>query len=110
MRRVPENLFGLAAGVLIGGCGVLVHNFSLGWFPLGLLVGLLGGFSASKVLGVRFGRRSIRFWFLLGWSAATLRAATFGNGEELLVMSNGTGNTFLALGFLLMVASIGSRL
>ena len=110
MRRFSENLIGIAVGILVGGCGVLVHNFYLGRFPLGLLIALLGSFSASAIMGVRFGRRSIRFWFVLGWIAVTLRGATFGNGDELLVMSNGAGNTLLALGFLLMLASIWSRL
>ncbi len=110
MKRALENIFGIAVGVFVGGFGVLVHNFALGSFPVGLVIGLIGGFSASKILGERFGRRAIRFWFLVGWTLVTLRGASFGNGDELLIMSNGSGNTFLALGFLLMLVSIWSRL
>lgn len=110
MRRIVENFVGIATGALIGGAGVLVHNISIGWFPGGLLVALLGAMSASKILGVRFGRRGIRIWFLLGWSAIALRGATFGNGEELLIMANGSGDTFLAVGFLLVLVSIWSRI
>ena len=110
MKRISENFVGIAAGVLIGGAGALVHNLSIGWFPAGLVLALLGAISASKILGMRFGRRGIRIWFLLGWSALALRGSTFGNGEELLIMANGPGNTFLAVGFLLVLVSIWSRL
>jgi hypothetical protein len=110
MKRTLENLFGIAAGIVIGALGVLIHNFTFGFFPFGLAIALLGGFSASKILGERYGRRGIRFWFLVGWTLVTVRGATFGNGDELLIMSNGAGNTFLALGFLLMLVSIWSRL
>lgn len=110
MRRSLENLFAIIAGAIIGGLGTVVHNFSLGWFPLGVLVALLGSFAASKVVGIRTGRRAIRIWFLLGWTLIVLRASIFGNSDELLIMANGAGNAYLGLGFLLVVIAIWTRL
>ena len=110
MKRFLENILALASGVICGLLGVLIHNLTWSWFPYGLVIALLGGAAATKMLGARFGRRGVRFWFLFGWIAIVLRGSIFGNGDELLVMANGTGNAFLALGFLLMAASIWSRL
>lgn len=110
MRRIVENFIGIATGTLIGIAGVLVQNVSIGWFPGGLIIALLGAMSTSTLLGARFGRRGVRIWFLLGWSAVALRGATFGNGDELLIMANGPGDTFLAVGFLLVLVSIWSRI
>jgi hypothetical protein len=110
MSGAFANLLATLAGVIIGGLGTLVHNFSLGWFPLGVLVALMGSFAASKALGMYFGRRDVRIFFLLGWTLIVLRASIFGNSDELLIMANGTGNTYLGLGFLLVVLGIWSRI
>lgn len=110
MRRAIENFSALLVGVVIGTLGVVVHNFFIGWFPVGLLAALFGSVAASAVLGIRSGRRGVRFWFLLGWLLITLRAALFGNSDELLIMANGAGNTYLGLGFLLVLVSIWTRL
>ena len=110
MSRLFGNLFAIGSGILAGALAILIHNFYIGWLPLGLIVGLLGCLATSQLIGVQFGRRGVRFWFVLGWTVIALRAATFGNGDELLIMANGAGNTFLGLGFLLMVISIWVRL
>lgn len=110
MRRIVENLSAFCAGALVSVLGIFIHNYFFGWFPLGLIIALAGTVAASSIIGVRFGRRGVRFWMLMGWSFLTFRGATFGNGDELLIMANGAGNTFLGLGFLLMVASIWVRL
>jgi hypothetical protein len=110
MRRTFENILAIISGVIIGGLGTVVHNFSLGWFPFGVLVALSGSFTASKALGIRFGRKAVRIWFLIGWTLIVLRASIFGNSDELLIMANGTGNTYLGLGFLLVVIAIWTRL
>ena len=110
MRRTFEYFLAIIAGVIIGGLGTLVHNYALGWFPLGVIAALLGSFAASKALGIRFGRRDVRIFFLLGWTLVVLRASIFGNSDELLIMANGTGNTYLGLGFLLVIMSIWSRI
>ena len=110
MRRILENLIAIIAGVIIGALGTVVHNFSLGWFPLGVIVALLGSYAASKALGIRFGRRAVRIWFLIGWTLIVLRASIFGNSDELLIMANGPGNAYLGLGFLVVVITIWTRL
>lgn len=110
MRLIFENLIAIIAGVIIGGLGTVVHNFSLGWFPLGVIVALLGSYAASKALGIRFGRRAVRIWFLIGWTLIVLRASIFGNSDELLIMANGPGNAYLGLGFLVVVITIWTRL
>lgn len=110
MNRISQNLLALLIGLVIGALGTVVHNFALGWFPLGLLVALLGSASATRIIGVRFARRGVRFWFLLGWSAIVFRAATFGNSDELLIMSNNAGNAYLALGFALVLGNIWARI
>lgn len=110
MRRVFENALAFASGAVISVLGIFIHNFFLGWFPLGLIVGLTGSVAASRIIGIKYGRRGVRFWMAAGWILLTLRGATFGNGDELLIMANGAGNTFLGLGFLLMVGSIWTRL
>lgn len=110
MKRFTENVLAIVFGIFISGLGVLIHNYRIGWFPAGLIVALLGTYSASRIIGARYGRRGARFWFLVGWTAIALRGASFGNGDELLIMANGPGNAFLGLGFLLVVLSIGTRL
>lgn len=109
MRRVLENLTGLVSGVVIGTFGVVIHNFSVGWFPLGLIIALLGSASANSALGIYWGRRGVRFWFLLGWTLIALRGGVFGNSDELLIMANGAGDAYLGLGFLLVLATIWTR-
>ena len=110
MKRLVENLSSLAVGIVIAALAIVVHNFAIASVPVGLLVGLAASVAASKVLGVRFGRRGVRLWFLIGWTALTLRASIFGNGDELLIMANGAGNAFLSLGFLLVLITIWTRL
>lgn len=110
MRRLFENLFAIAAGVIIAVFGTVIHNYSIGWFPFGVMVAVLASASASILLGIRCGRRGVRFWFLVGWIAIVLRAATFGNSDELLIMANGPGNGYLGLGFLVVLLSIWARI
>lgn len=110
MRRVLENLTGLVGGIVVGTLGVLVHNLSLGPVPYGVIAALLGSVAASLAIGSRAGRRGVRFWFLLGWAVIALRASIFGNSDELLIMANGQGNTYLGLGFLLVLLTIWARI
>jgi hypothetical protein len=110
MRRLIENFSTFTAGVIIGALGVVVHNFSIGWFPLGLIAALVGSFAATRVIGIYLGRRGVRLWFLLGWTFIALRGGIFGNSDELLIMSNGAGNAFLGLGFLLVLVGIWARI
>ena len=110
MKRGAMNIIALGCGLFIGALGTLVHNITLGWFPLGLLIAIVGSGAASKVIGVRFGRRGVRFWFFVGWMLIVLRAAIFGNSDELLIMANSTGNAFLGLGFLVVLLTIWSRI
>lgn len=110
MKRIFENFTGLASGVIIGTLGVVVHNFSIGWFPLGLILALLGSVAANRILGIHWGRRGVRFWFLLGWSLIALRGGVFGNSDELLIMANGAGDAYLGLGFILVLVSIWARI
>lgn len=110
MRRALENLFALIVGVIIATFGALVHNLILGPVPYGVIAGVVGSVAASVLIGSRLGRRGARFWFLLGWSAITLRASIFGNSDELLIMANGPGNAYLSLGFLLVLITIWTRI
>jgi hypothetical protein len=110
MRTSIENLFAIFAGAIIGTAGALVHNLALGPVPIGVIAAIAGSVAASLYIGSRMGRRSARFWFLLGWGALTLRASIFGNSDELLVMANGPGNAYLGLGFLLVLISIRARI
>lgn len=110
MRRLIENLSTLAIGIVVGTLGVVVHNYSIGWFPFGLIVALAGSVAASGVMGVHWARRGVRIWFLIGWSFVALRAGMFGNSDELLIMANGTGSAYLGLGLLLVFLSIWARI
>lgn len=109
MTRGLSNIVALGSGLIIGALGTVVHNLTFGWFPFGLIIAIFGSAAASKVIGVRFGRRGVRFWFFVGWTLIVLRAAIFGNSDELLIMANGTGNTYLGLGFLVVLLTIWAR-
>ena len=110
MKRVLESGLAIGAGVCIAALATVVHNYTIARFPIGLVVAIAGSAATSRFLGVRFGRRGVRFWFFVGWTALVLRAAIFGNSEELLIMANGTGNTFLGLGFVVVLLTIWSRI
>ena len=110
MKRVLESGFALGVGICIAALATVVHNYTIARFPIGLVVAIAGSAATSRFLGIRFGRRGVRFWFFLGWTALVLRGASFGNSDELLIMANGTGNAFLGLGFIVVLLSIWSRI
>jgi len=110
VRRVLESGFALGVGICIAVLATAVHNYTIARLPIGLVVAIVGSAAASRFLGIRFGRRGVRFWFFLGWTALVLRGASFGNSDELLIMANGTGNAFLGLGFIVVLLSIWSRI
>ncbi|MEJ6573531.1 MAG: hypothetical protein QNL78_00190 [Actinomycetes bacterium] len=90
----------LLFGSLIGFIGVVLHN-SLQ--PFGILLALLTTAIGINFAGQLFGARKFKLIAAVAWLAVALRAGTYGQSNEILIISNLYGNIFL-LGGLLMAA------
>ena len=85
----------VVVGVVLGIAGVLLYNTLV---PVGLLVTLISTGVGIWFLGRSLGSRKFKFISALSWLAVVLRAGTPGNGNELLILGNLTGDLFLLFG------------
>ena len=99
-------LLGILIGALTGILAVLIHAWG---FPLGILIAVSGSYAVTYLLGQYFGSRVAKIGFAIGWIAIILRAALFGNSDELLISNNLAGNLILTIGFLIVLIGIGAR-
>jgi hypothetical protein len=93
----------LCFGALIGFCTVLLHNFAP---PFGFLTSLILTFLGIKVVGQRFFYIRYQIYAAAAWLAVVVRAATPGNGDEILVYGNTYGNLFLLGGFVATITAL----
>lgn len=102
MRSLLSLIFGAFAGVI----AVLLHQ-SLP--PVGVITSLLFSYISIWIIGRHYGSRRYKWIAAIGWVAVIFRAATFGEGQELLVQGDGVGSTLLLLGTLVVLAAIAAR-
>lgn len=89
-----RNLINLLFGAGIGISGVFLHN---AYRPFGLIISSVALMLATYLLREMYRTRTSFLFFAIGWLFIVVRAASTGNGGELLVEGNGYG-TFLLLG------------
>ena len=102
MRFLIAVIYGAASGVI----AILLHQSIP---PVGVIASLLITYLSIWSIGRRYGRRLYKWGAALGWFAITIRASTFGAGQELLVQGDGVGSTLLLLGTLTALAAVAAR-
>lgn len=97
-------------GVFAGACTAVLATLIHAWiFPAGIIIAISGSVAVSFLLGQYFGSRILKVGFAFGWLGLIVRAATFGNSDELLISNNPAGNLLLTLGFFAVLIGIGAR-
>jgi hypothetical protein len=96
-------LFSLLAGVATAVAATFLHRFAP---PFGLVISILGTFTAIWVIGLIHAARRFKFVAAIGWSVIFVQAATFGVGKELLVQGDNLGNAFFFLSFAALAIAI----
>jgi hypothetical protein len=84
-------------GTLIGFIGVALHN---AFQPLGIILALLTTAVGINFAGELFGERKFKIVAAIAWLLVALRAGSYGQSHEILVISNSYGNIFLLGGLL----------
>ena len=100
-----KTIGSLLFGALVGFVGVILHN---AFSPVGIFLALAFTLVAINFAGHFFGSRRFKVIAAVAWVLVVLRAGTYGQSEEILVISNLNGNLFL-LGGLLIVVVIALR-
>jgi hypothetical protein len=96
------KVFGsLLLGAIIGFVGVLLHN---AFPPFGIILAILTTAVGINFAGQLFGFRKYKIITAVAWIAVALRAGSYGQSHEILIISNTNGNVFLLGG--LLVATI----
>ncbi len=91
-------------GALIGFIGVILHN---AFQPFGLILAILVTAVGVNFAGELFGSRKFKIVTGLAWLLVALRAGSYGQSFEILIISNSYGDIFLLGG--LLVATIFAR-
>ena len=91
----------LLLGTTVGFVGVLLHN---AFPPVGSILAILTTAVGINFAGQLFGLRKYKIITAVAWLAVALRAGSFGQSHEILIISNTYGNIFLLGG--LLVATI----
>jgi hypothetical protein len=89
--RIGSWLVALVVGLVYGVAGTVAHAYSIGWFPLGLILAIIG--SAALLLAVRL-LTSDRWAALAtgaGMMVATLVFSGSGPGGSVVVPQTGLG-------------------
>jgi|TARA_B110000503_G_scaffold42920_1_gene70266 hypothetical protein len=92
----------LIFGALVGFIGVILHN---AFAPVGIFLALITTLVAINFAGHLFGSRSFKVIAAVAWLLVALRAGTYGQSEEILIISNLNGNLFLLGGLLIVVVA-----
>jgi hypothetical protein len=96
-------LTSLLSGLLVGIAAIFLHVFVP---PFGILLALLGTFTAIWSLGRCYGSRKYKFVASASWTATFYQAATFGSGKEILVLGDNLGNGFLYSSFIVIFIAV----
>jgi len=98
-----KYLLSIAVGIATGVAATFIHRFAP---PFGLVISILGTFTAVWGIGRIYARRRFKFIAALGWIVIFFQAATFGAGKELLVQGGNLGNAFFFLSFTALATAI----
>lgn len=99
MKLIASLFFGLAAGV----AAVFLHLFLP---PLGLVIAIIGTFTAIWAAGRKYGKRRFKFAAALAWLYIFARASSFGTGKEIFIQGDNLGNYFLFFSFIALALAI----
>lgn len=99
-------LISLIVGAAASAIAILLHQ-SLP--PFGVITSLLLSYCSIWLIGRTYQSRFLKWIAAIGWIAMTLRGATFGTGQELLIQGDGVGSTLLLLGTLTVLIAIAAR-
>ncbi|NDE71518.1 MAG: hypothetical protein EB054_02230 [Actinobacteria bacterium] len=99
MNFIISSLF----GGLVAIAGIFLHNSYQPFGVIASLIALVLGFSLVKNM---YHQRLCTYLYSIFWIGLVLRAATLGNGGELLVQGNNYGNLFAFGGSLLLAILI----
>ncbi|CAN2234268.1 MAG: DUF6113 family protein [Candidatus Nanopelagicaceae bacterium] len=95
MLKIVGSLF---LGTLVGFIGVVLHN---ALHPVGIILALITTAIGIILSGQLFGARKFKIITALAWLAVALRAGSYGQSHEILIISNSYGNIFLLGGLLI---------
>ena len=93
LKAFGSLLFGTTVGLV----GVLLHN---AFPPVGSILAILTTAVGINFAGQIFGLRKYKIITAVAWLAVALRAGSFGQSHEILIISNTYGNIFLLGGLL----------
>jgi hypothetical protein len=85
----------LFLGALTGTAAVFLHLLLP---PFGLILSILGSFTAIWIVGRKLGKRRYKFFACISWIFVFAKAASYGNGGELLVQGDNLGSALMFLG------------
>ena len=105
--RIATWVVALVVGAVYGLAGTIAHTFTVGWFPLGLILAILG--SAALLLAVRL-LTSDRWATLatgIGMMAATLLFSGRGPGGSVIVPESPLGIVWTISVPLLIAIAVG---
>jgi hypothetical protein len=101
-----QFLFAVIIGAATALCSLLLHQSIP---PVGVLASLLFTYLAIWQVGRAMGARKYKVAASIGWVAVTIRAGTFGVGQELIVQGDFVGSALFLFGTLLLFAAIAAR-
>ena len=87
----------LILGAIIGFIGVVIHN---ALHPVGIILAIITTAIGINLAGQLFGQRKYKLITAIAWLLIALRAGSYGQSHEILVISNSYGNIFLLGGLL----------
>src|SRR3954469_20282285 len=106
VARVLRYLAALAAGAAAGLLGSFKYNYTYGWVPVGLLVGLglIGAVFVTAGLALR--SRGAAALAAAGWVVIAVVMSMTGPGGDLVVPASNLGYSWLLAGFLVALVSV----
>lgn len=102
MQLILSLIYGAFTAVI----AILLHQSIP---PFGVIASLFFSFIAIWMIGRHFGGRKFKWAAFIGWLAVIFRAATFGEGQELLIQGDSVGSTLLLLGTVIALAAVSAR-
>jgi len=98
-----KYLLSLIVGAVTAVAATFIHKFAP---PFGIVISILGTFTAIWAIGRIYSGRRFKFIAAVGWTAVFFRAASFGVGKELLVQGDNLGKAFFFISFLVLALAI----
>lgn len=93
-------------GMLIGFCGIMLHNV---YPPFGFIGSILLTFIGMNIFSRTFFYLRYQIIASAAWLGVVLFAGNPGLGDEILIYGNTYGNLFLIAGFITLVISLVRR-